>query len=140
MKKIGLLTLALATAGVMTLAASTHGKDASTIYKERCANCHGDKANGVPKIKPAPGVDPREADAKGVISEESANVYGPPLNRLSREELLKKLDEIRNGDFDSESTHSVMRKNLEEIEKREGRISDEAMADYIYNTFGPGAE
>ncbi|WP_300362262.1 c-type cytochrome [Hydrogenimonas sp.] len=140
MKKIGLLAIALVTAGTMTLGASTHVKDAASVYKNRCANCHGDKANGVPKITPAPGVDPREADAKGIVSEESANVYGPPLNGLSKEELLKKLDEIRNGDFDSESTHAAMRKNLEEIEKREGKISDEAMAEYIYNTFGPGSE
>ncbi len=134
------MAIVLATTGLISLSASANVKDAASIYKNRCANCHGNKANGVPKIKGTPGIDPREADAKGIASEESANIYGPPLNRLSKEALLKKLDEIRNGDFDSESTHSIMRKNLDEIEKREGKISDEAMADYIYNTFGPGAE
>ncbi|BDY12539.1 c-type cytochrome [Hydrogenimonas cancrithermarum] len=140
MKRIGLVTTVLASVAAMTLSASGDIKDAASLYKERCANCHGVKANGVPKIKVSPGIEPHEADAKGIASEEKLDIYGPPLNHYTKDELLKKLFYLRHDDFDSGSSHSIMRKNLKEIEKREGAISDEQMADYIYNTFGRNAK
>jgi len=55
---------------------------------------------------------------------------------MSKEDLFDKLKDLRSKDFDSKSYHSVMQKNLKKIEEREGKISDEKMADYIYTTFG----
>lgn len=109
-------------------------------YKHRCANCHGVKANGVPKLKEQPGVSPEQAAAGGTSSQEKGNIYGPPLNTMSKEDLLIKLKDLRNKDFDSKSYHSVMQKNLKKIEEREGKIADEKMAEYISATFGPGTK
>jgi cytochrome c553 len=108
----------------------------SMIYKNRCANCHGIKANGVPKLKEQLGTWVEEAAAQGMSSQEKADIYGPPLTALSKEELVTKLKDLRNKDFDSKSAHSVMQKNLMKVEEREGKISDEKMADYIFTTFG----
>ena len=69
-------------------------------------------------------------------SQEKSNIYGPPLNTYSKDELYHKLMDLRSKDFDSNSYHSVMRKNLKVIEEREGKISDEKMAEYIFTTFG----
>lgn len=110
----------------------------SMIYKNRCANCHGVKANGIPKLKEQAGMTAEQAAAHGMASQEKGNIYGPPLNTLSKEELVRKLDDLRSKDFDSKSYHSVMQKNLTRIEEREGKITDEKMATYIYTTFGPG--
>jgi len=108
----------------------------SMIYKHRCANCHGIKANGVPKLKEQSGTSVEEAAATGAASQEKNNIYGPPLNTLSEEELVAKLKDLRNKDFDSKSAHSVMQKNLKKVEEREGKFSDEKMANYIFTTFG----
>lgn len=110
----------------------------SMIYKNRCANCHGIKANGVPKLKEQPGLTAEQAAALGVASQEKGDIYGPPLNTLSQDELVRKLKDLRNKDFDSKSYHSVMQKNLKKVEEREGKISDDKMAGYIFTTFGPG--
>lgn len=112
----------------------------SEIYANRCANCHGMKADGVPKMKEMPGVAAEEADAHGMASQEQPNIYGPPLNHMSEEALQHKLMDFRSKGFESDSYHSVMRGNLKTIEKREGDVDDAAMAAYIYNTFGEGAE
>ena len=106
------------------------------IYKARCANCHGVKANGVPKLKEQSETNAEEAAAKGISSQEMANIYGPPLSNMSKDDLINKLKDLRNKDFDSKSSHSVMQKNLKHIEEREGKVSDEKMAEYIYTTFG----
>ncbi len=110
------------------------------IYKNRCANCHGLKANGVPKLKEQSGTTAKEASAQGISSQEKENIYGPPLTTMSQEDLLLKLKDLRNKDFDSKSAHSVMQKNLKHVEEREGKISDEKMADYIYTTFGSSSK
>jgi len=106
------------------------------IYDIRCANCHGVTANGVPKMEEQYGIKADIADHQGVASEEKINIYGPPLRYYSEDELIYKLKDLRNKDFDAESSHSVMQENLKKIEEREGRISDKKMAQYIYNTFG----
>ena len=112
----------------------------SMIYKNRCANCHGLKANGVPKLKEQSGTTAKEAASQGLASQEKENIYGPPLTTMSQEDLLLKLKDLRNKDFDSKSAHSVMQKNLKHVEEREGKISDEKMADYIYTTFGSSSK
>jgi len=110
------------------------------IYKNRCANCHGDAANGVPKLMPKKDLEVNKMAGAGVVSGAMSNIHGAPLNHLSEEDLLVKLQNLRNEDHDATSPHSVMRKNLEAIEKREGKISDEEMAKFIYMTFGPGSK
>jgi flagellar motility protein MotE (MotC chaperone) len=112
----------------------------SMIYKNRCANCHGLKANGVPKLKEQSGTTAKEAASQGLASQEKENIYGPPLTAMSQEDLLLKLKDLRNKDFDSKSAHSIMQKNLKHVEEREGKISDEKMADYIYTTFGSSSK
>jgi cytochrome c553 len=127
--------------GIASLAAAGFCAASSTaemgdIYKNRCANCHGVKANGVPKLSERTGVKPEEANMEGIASQEKLNIYGPPLNTLSKSELTAKLRDFKSGHFDSESFNSQMRKNLKKIEAREGEIDSEKMAEYISKTFG----
>lgn len=122
-----------------TLWASPASSTVADEYKNRCANCHGVKADGVPKIKEQKQLDASKMPGAGVISDQEQEIYGPPLSNLSQEELVLKLQDLRSKDFDAASAHSVMRKNLEKIEKRDGKMSDEEMAEYIYATFGAGA-
>lgn len=136
MKTRDLLTVGLASLLLSSFCTAKTLETPSMIYKNRCANCHGIKANGVPKLKEQPGTSADEAAAQGMASQEKADIYGPPLTTLSKEELVAKLKDLRNKDFDSKSAHSVMQKNLKKVEEREGKISDEKMADYIFTTFG----
>lgn len=140
MKTRGLLMIGLASLLMSNFCAAKTTNKMGDIYKNRCANCHGVKANGVPKLKEQPGVTAEEAAAQGEASQEKGNIYGPPLNAYTRDEIYHKLMDLRSKDFDSESYHSVMQKNLKKIEEREGKISDDKMADYIYTTFGAGAK
>ncbi len=140
MKTRGLLLFGLASLVMSSFCAASTTEEMAEIYKARCANCHGVNADGVPKIKEKAGVKAEDAASHGMASQEKGNIYGPPLAVLSQEELVQKLMDLKNKDFDSKSYHSVMQKNLEKIESREGEISDEKMAEYIYNTFGAGAE
>lgn len=140
MKKSSLLLIAVASLVMPNLCAAKTMDKSGEIYTERCANCHGIKANGVPKLKEQPGMSAEEAAATGTSSQEKGNIYGPALNVFSKEELLRKLMDLRNRDYDSQSYHSVMQKNLKHIEAREGKIADEKMAEYIYNTFGGGGK
>jgi cytochrome c553 len=140
MKKSRMLMIGLASLAVSSLGFAQTAEDMGQIYKNRCANCHGATANGVPKIAEMPGVKPSEADASGMASQEKTNIYGPPLNTLSQEELLHKLMDFRSKGFESDTYHSVMRYNLKTIEAREGKVYDEKMAEYIYTTYGEGAE
>jgi len=140
MRTNGLLMIGLASLMMSSFCAAQTTEEMGSIYTERCANCHGVTANGVPKLEEKPGVKVDEADAQGIASQEKANIYGPPLNKLSKEDIAAKLLDLRSKDFESQSYHSVMKGNLKTIEAREGKISDEKMAEYIYNTFGEGAE
>jgi len=140
MKTRGLLIIGLTSLLMSNVYAAKTTQTMGDIYKARCANCHGVKANGVPKLKEQPGVTAEEAAAKGMASQEKGNIYGPPLSTMSKEDLFDKLKDLRSKDFDSKSYHSVMQKNLKKIEEREGKISDEKMADYIYTTFGSSAK
>ncbi len=110
------------------------------IYVNRCANCHGATANGIPQIKEKAGVKSEEAGSHGIASQKKTNIYGPALNALTKEEIVDKLIDLRSKGFESHSYDSVMKGNLKNIEEREGKVSDEKMAEYIYNTFGGGAE
>lgn len=136
MKTRKLLVAGLASLLMSSFCAAQILETPSMLYKNRCANCHGLKANGVPKLKEQSGTTVKEAVAQGIASQEKENIYGPPLNTMSQEDLLLKLKDLRNKDFDSKSAHSIMQKNLKQVEEREGKINDEKMADYIYKTFG----
>jgi mono/diheme cytochrome c family protein len=136
MKTRGLFVIGLASLLMSSFCSAKTLETPSMIYKNRCANCHGLKANGVPKLKEQPGTSVSEAAAQGMASQEKADIYGPPLTTLSKEELVAKLKDLRNKDFDSKSAHSVMQNNLKKVEEREGKFSDEKMAEYIFTTFG----
>lgn len=136
MKTRDLVVIGLASLVMSSFCSAKTLDTPSMIYKNRCANCHGIKANGVPKLKEQPGTSAEEAAAQGMSSQEKNDIYGPPLNTLTQEELLSKLKDLRNKDFDSKSAHSIMQKNLKKVEEREGKFSDEKMAAYIYKAFG----
>jgi len=136
MKTRGLLVIGIASLLMSNFCFAKTTENMGEVYKARCANCHGVKANGVPKLKEQSGTTAEEAAAKGMASQEKVNIYGPPLSTMSKEDLVTKLKDLRNKDFDSKSVHSVMQKNLKHVEEREGKISDEKMADYISTTFG----
>ncbi len=140
MKTRKLLVVGFASLLMASFCAAQILETPSMIYKNRCANCHGLKANGVPKLKEQSGTTVKEAVAQGIASQEKENIYGPPLNTMSQEDLLLKLKDLRNKDFDSKSAHSIMQKNLKQVDEREGKISDEKMADYIYTTFGSASK
>lgn len=140
MKTRGLLLIGLVSLVVSNVCVAKTTDKTGEIYKNRCANCHGAKANGVPKLKEQAGMSAEEAAAAGTSSQEKGNIYGPPLNTFGKEELLSKLQNLRNKDFDAKSYHSVMRENLKHIEERDGKVSDAKMAEYIYNAFGGGAK
>lgn len=138
MKTHGLLMIGLASLMMSSFCSAKSIEAPSMTYKHRCANCHGVKANGVPKLKEQAGMSAEQAAASGTSSQDKGDIYGPPLNTMSQEDLVQKLKDLRNKDFDSKSYHSVMQKNLKKIEEREGKLTDERMAEYIYTTFGAG--
>ena len=127
----------------LTMVASTTlwATPVADIYKHRCANCHGDQANGVSKLTPKQEkLKVEEMAGAGVASSPDVNTNGIPLNHLSQEDLLEKLKNLRKEEDGVSTKHSVMRQNLKMIEAREGKMSDEEMAEYIYTTFGAGAK
>lgn len=119
--------------------AATPVTSTAQMYKTRCANCHGDKADGVSKVGKRDQGTVSKMAGSGVVSAKNENYYGSPLNHLSGDELFEKLQDLRKQDFDAKSPHSAMRENLKVIEKRNGKVSDRDMATYIYETFGAGA-
>lgn len=119
-----------------TLWASSPTPDVADVYKKRCANCHGIKADGVPKVEPKKQMAVEKMPGAGMVSDVAVNMYGSPLKHLTQEELVEKLKDFRNKSFDANSPESVMRDNLKKIEERDGHISDADMAAYIVNTFG----
>lgn len=129
-----LLTSALASLAAAAFCAASSA-DMGEIYKTRCANCHGVKANGVPKLSERTGVSPAEANMEGIASQQKLNIYGPPLNTLSKSELAAKIRDFKSRHFDSESLDSEMRKNMKKIEAREGEIDAAKMAEYIVKSF-----
>lgn len=140
MKTRGLLIIGLTSLLMSNFCAAKTTEKIGDIYTARCANCHGVKADGVPKLKEQAGTSVEEAVAHGMASQEKGNIYGPPLNAMSKEDIMDKLKDLRSKDFESKSYHSVMQKNLKHIEEREGKIGDEKMAEYIYTTFGAGSK
>jgi len=112
----------------------------TTLYQDRCANCHGEKANGVPKLKISKDIDVKDMAGAGVASGKENKVHGSPLNHLSEEDLLHKIQNLRSDDHEASVATATMRENLKKIEKRYGKILDEKMAEYIYETFGPGSK
>ncbi len=136
MSKNRLFSLGFASLAAATLCAASPSADMGEIYKNRCANCHGIKADGVPKLSERSGVTPAEANTEGIASQRKLNIYGPPLNMLAENALADKIRDFKSQHFDSESHESEMRDNMKKIEAREGEIDAAAMAAYIVKTFG----
>jgi len=81
-----------------------------TVYTKNCALCHGARAEGDPKVPDAPA-----------------------LNRLSKEELVTKLSDIKGQGFDN--AHERMEKNVKIIELRGMKYDVHDMAEYIHSRF-----
>ncbi len=140
MKIRGLLIAGFASLLMSSYCAAKDLESPSTIYKNNCANCHGMKADGVKQLKGQPGITAKQVAALGVASHGKANICGVPLNTLTEEDLVRKLSDIRNKNFDGKSYHAVMHRNMKKVEEREGEITDEKMAKYIFTTFGFGSK
>lgn len=80
------------------------------VYTKNCAMCHGARAQGNPDVPDAPA-----------------------LNRLSKEELVMKLSDIKGQGFDN--AHARMEKNAKIIELRGMKYDPHDMADYIVSRF-----
>jgi len=138
MQKKLIVTACLA---VMATSSTLLATPVSEVYKNRCANCHGDKADGLSKIaSKQEDMKVSEMAGAGIASGPNLETHGIPLKNFSEEELLSKLKNLRKDESEIGVKHTVMRENLKTIEKREGKFSDEEMAAYIYSTFGEGAQ
>lgn len=140
MKTRKLLVIGLASLLMSSFCSAKDWESPSMIYKNNCASCHGEKADGVKKLKGQSGITTQQRAALDVASKGQAYVCGVPLNTLTQEELVRKLKDIRSKNFDGKSYHAVMNRNMKKIEEREGKVTDEKMANYIYTTFGFGSK
>lgn len=140
MKTRSLLVIGLVSMLMSSYSSAKDWESPSMIYKNNCASCHGDKADGVKKLKGHSGLTTKQKAALDVASQGQAYVCGVALNTLTQEELVRKLQDIRNKNFDGKSYHAVMNRNMKKVEEREGKITDEKMANYIYTTFGFGSK
>jgi cytochrome c553 len=140
MKTRSLLVIGLVSMLMLSYSSAKDLEAPSMIYKNNCASCHGEKADGVKKLKGHQGITTQQRAALDVASHGQAYACGVPLNALNEEELVSKLTAIRNKDFDGKSYHAVMQRNMKKVEEREGKITDEKMAKYIYTTFGFGSK
>lgn len=136
----GFLVIGLASLLMSSFCNAKDLESPSMIYKNNCANCHGEKADGIKKLKGQSGITTKQRAALDVASHGQAYVCGVPLDTLTQEDLVRKLHDIRKKNFDGKSYHAVMQRNMKKIEEREGEISDEKMAKYIYTTFGFGSK
>lgn len=140
MKTRELLVIGFASLLLSSYCSAKELETPSMIYKNNCAACHGEKADGVKKLKGLSGITKKQRAALDVASQGQAYVCGVPLDTLSEKELVRKLKDIRQKNFDGKSYHAVMNRNLKKVEEREGQITDEKMANYIYTTFGFGSK
>ncbi len=140
MKTREFLVIGLASLLMSSFCSAKDLESPSMIYKNNCAACHGEKADGVKKLKGQSGISTQQRAALDVASKGQAYVCGVALNTLTEQELNRKLNDIRSKNFDGKSYHAVMSRNLKKVEEREGKITDEKMAKYIYTTFGFGSK
>jgi len=96
-------------AGMVT-ALNADAIKSGTVYTKNCAVCHGARAQGNPNVPDAPA-----------------------LNKLSKEELVTKLSDVKGQGFDN--AHERMAKNLKIIELRGMKYDAHDMADYIYTRY-----
>lgn len=87
------------------LASSLNASSAS-MYSKTCSKCHGKQAEGNPKIPDAPA-----------------------LNKLTKEELVAKLADIKKGGI--ENDHEKMAGNQKALEHRGVKYDANEMATYI---------
>lgn len=140
MKTRDLLVIGLVSMLMSSYSSAKDLESPSMIYKNNCASCHGEKADGVKKLKEHQGITTSQRVALDVASQGQAYVCGVPLDTLTQKDLVRKLGDIRNKNFDGKSYHAVMNRNMKKVEEREGKITDEKMAKYIYTTFGFGSK
>jgi len=85
---------------------STLNASSSAVYSKTCSKCHGKHAEGNAKIPDAPA-----------------------LNKLTKEELVAKLSDIKKGGI--EGNHEKMADNQKALEHRGAKYDVTEMADYI---------
>ena len=102
-------TLFLLAAGLMT-GLNADAIKSGSVYTKNCALCHGARGQGNPNVPDAPALD-----------------------RLSKEELVMKLSDIKGQGFDN--AHARMEKNAKIIELRGMKYDAHDMADYIHTRF-----
>lgn len=100
------VALLLAAAAACSLNAAS--MSSKSVYNKVCASCHGKHGEGNKNIPDAPA-----------------------LNKLTKEELVSKLSEIKGEGFGK--YHEKMADNQKIIELRGMKYSSEEMAEYIAN-------
>lgn len=140
MKTRELLVIGFASLLLSSYCSAKELETPSMIYKNNCAACHGERADGIKKLTGVSGITTKQRAALDVASKGQAYVCGVPLNTLTQAELVRKLKDIRKKNFDGKSYHAVMNRNMKKVEEREGKVTDEKMANYIYTTFGFGSK
>ena len=97
-----LVPLCMITAGLV----SSLNASSASVYSKTCAKCHGKHAEGNAKIPDAPA-----------------------LNKLSKDELVAKLSDIKKGGI--ENNHEKMAANQKVLEHRGIKYDTNEMASYI---------
>ncbi len=108
MMKKKVIIAALAVTGMFSMASAMSNTNYQ-IYKHSCANCHGDQAQGIVEKK------------------------APPLNTMSREDLVVKLSALKGTDYENHS--KTMESNQRVLEKKGMQYDVMKMATYIYYAF-----
>jgi len=90
MKKIGLLfAAATALAVVLALPLSVHAQDAATLYKSKCAACHGADGTGSPMGKKMGAHDFTTADVQKMSDADLTDVIANGKNKMPKYGSLK---------------------------------------------------
>jgi cytochrome c6 len=94
MKRIDVrvLTIATALAVVLSLPLSVHAQDASTLYKSKCAACHGADGTGSSMGKKMGAQDFTSADVQKMSDAELADIITNGKNKMPKYASLKPED------------------------------------------------
>jgi mono/diheme cytochrome c family protein len=94
MKRIDVrvLTIATAFAVVLSLPLSVHAQDASTLYKSKCAACHGADGTGSSMGKKMGAQDFTSADVQKMSDAELADIITNGKNKMPKYASLKPED------------------------------------------------
>jgi mono/diheme cytochrome c family protein len=89
---IRMFTFATALAVVLTLSLSVRAQDASTLYKSKCAACHGADGTGSPMGKKMGAHDFTTADVQKMSDAELTDIITSGKNKMPKYGSLKPED------------------------------------------------